>query len=105
MREIVARWRAETVSLECRVVQVGSEIGKVLVLEQVRGAQTWRLTLKASLIESASTLPKSPDELAEAQIHYGYVANVAQDSVFVRFLNGLTGRAGENHSSHHHNEH
>ena len=76
--------------------QVGTAIPKVLVLEQLRGSQgTLVVTCKQSLLDAAGALPSSLAEIREAAVVPGYVANVVADAVFVRFLGGLTGRAGK----------
>ena len=52
------------------------------------------VTRKASLLAAAARLPSSIDDLREGTLAPGYVASVTGDSVFVRFLDDLTGRAG-----------
>ena len=69
-------------------------MGRVLVLERLAAADTWRLTRKRLLVEAAAALPRRVEDLTDAQIYPGYVANVVPEGVFVRFLDKLTGRAG-----------
>jgi rRNA biogenesis protein RRP5 len=76
-------------------LQEGTKLSKVLVLEQLRGSGTLIVSCKPSLMDAADSLPKSLDDLTEASILPGYVTNVVADAVFVRFLGGLTGRAGD----------
>jgi len=65
-----------------------------MVLEQLRGSGTLVVTRKPSLLAVAEGLPSALEDLSEAGVLPGYVANVVADAVFVRFLGGLTGRAG-----------
>ena len=53
-----------------------------------------RVTRKASLLAAAPSLPRAITDVTEGRIAPGYVASVTPDAVFVRFLAGLTGRAG-----------
>lgn len=75
-------------------IQVGSKLGQVLVLEKMRASSLVAVTCKPSLLKAAEKLPKEMEDLTEASIIPGYIANVVSEGVFVRFLNGLTGRAG-----------
>lgn len=77
-------------------LQVGSSLGKVMILQRLRGSKILLVTCKPSLLAAAEKLPCELEDLTEASIVPGYVANVVPEGVFVRFLNGLTGRAGEN---------
>ena len=52
------------------------------------------MTRKASLVAAAAALPAAIEDLREGTLTPGYVASVTGDSVFVRFLGDLTGRAG-----------
>ena len=81
-------------SLSC-LLQVGSKLGQVLVLQRLRGSNTLLVSCKPSLIAAAGQLPKELEDLTEASIVPGYVSNAVPEGVFVRFLNGLTGRAGK----------
>lgn len=65
-----------------------------MVLQKLRGSNTLLVTCKPSLLAAAEQLPKDLEDLTEASIIPGYVANVIPQGVFVRFLNGLTGKAG-----------
>jgi hypothetical protein len=56
-----------------------------------------KVTRKASLVAAAAALPASIEGLKEGMLSPGYVASVTGDSVFVRFLGSLTGRAGGQH--------
>lgn len=73
---------------------MGSFLGKVMVLQRLRGSKTLLVTCKPSLLGAAEQLPAELEDLTEASIVPGYVVNVVPEGVFVRFLNGLTGRAG-----------
>ena len=78
-----------------RCMQAGSPLGRVLVLQD-RSKQGWlTVTRKASLIAAAKTLPSELSQAAAGALIPGYVASVTNDSVFVRFLKDLTGRAGQ----------
>ena len=55
-----------------------------------------KLTRKASLLAAAAQLPSGFSALKGGALLPGYVASVTADSVFVRFLGNLTGRAGAN---------
>lgn len=52
------------------------------------------MTRKASLLAAAAQLPATIEDVKEGMLLPGYVANITADAVFVRFLGGLTGRAG-----------
>ena len=87
---------------------VGSRLERLLVLQRLETAKQLRVTRKTSLInavsaatstgkeeeESASSLPSQFSSLKEGRVYPGYVASVAADGVFVRFLGDLTGRSG-----------
>ena len=75
-------------------VQAGTGLGPLLVLERLERLGMVRLTRKASLLAAAASLPRAMADIAEGRIAPGYVASVTADAVFVRFLNGFTGRAG-----------
>ena len=47
------------------------------------------------MLQAAVALPCSAEQAAVGSLLPGYVASVTQDSVFVRFLGNLTGRAGQ----------
>lgn len=79
-------------------LQVGTNLGPVLVLERLQRARSWRLTRKGSILRAAEALPKTFEDVTKGQLLHGFVANVHNDCVFVRFLNGLTGRAGQSAS-------
>jgi hypothetical protein len=49
---------------------------------------------KPSLVAAAASLPSSLEALTVGAVVPGYVAHVTGDAVFVRFLDGLTGRWG-----------
>ena len=70
-----------------------------MILQRLRGSNVLLVTCKQSLIASSEELPSNLETLKEASIVPGYVANVVPEGVFVRFLNGLTGRAGNFASS------
>lgn len=53
-----------------------------------------RVTRKWQLLLAARQLPGDFSQLQEGALLPGYVASVREDSVFVRFLNHLTGRTG-----------
>jgi hypothetical protein len=53
---------------------------------------THQVTRKASLLAAAPRLPSSLDAMTPGTALPGYVAHVTNDAVFVRFLNGVTGR-------------
>jgi rRNA biogenesis protein RRP5 len=82
----------------------GADLGRVLVLERAPPAAgappgtppRLRVTRKAALLAAAAAgrLPAELAELREGQVAPGFVASVTADAVFVRFLGGLTGRAG-----------
>ncbi len=82
----------------------GADLGRVLVLERAPPAAgappgappRLRVTRKAALLAAAAAgrLPAALAELREGQVAPGFVASVTADAVFVRFLGGLTGRAG-----------
>ncbi|KAK9804637.1 hypothetical protein WJX73_002075 [Symbiochloris irregularis] len=76
------------------VLQVGDSLGTLLVLEQLEGQAVPKVSRKASLIAAAPSLPSTLDGVQIGQVHPGVVSSVTDDSVFVRFLQGLTGRAG-----------
>ena len=46
-------------------------------------------------LQAARAMPVSAEQAAVGSVVPGYVASVTHDSVFVRFLGELTGRAGE----------
>ena len=73
--------------------QVGSRIQNIQVLDESKGNGLFPLTCKTSLT-LAELLPRAVDDLQEGQIVPGFVANITADAVFIRFLGGLTGRAG-----------
>jgi len=77
-------------------IQVGTHLDGLLVLQRLEKAKQLRVTRKASLIAAAAagTLPDALTCLTEGTVVPGYVASVAADAVFVRFLGDLTGRAG-----------
>eukprot|EP00887_Chlorella_sp_A99_P001742 scaffold19.g1742.t1 len=83
-------------------VRVGSRLGPLLVLQRLEGAKKLKLrrerqgSRKASLLAAAGAgrLPSEFGQVAESAALQGYVASVTSDAVFVRFLGGLTGRAG-----------
>lgn len=91
-----------TLSLEWdrTLPKVGSKLGKVMVLQKLRGSNMPLVTCKPSLLTAADQLPKELEDLTEASIVTGYVSNAVTHGVFVRFLNGLTGRAGMTCSFH-----
>ena len=64
------------------------------MLERLERLGMVRLTRKASLLAAAASLPRAITDVTEGRIAPGYVASVTPDAVFVRFLAGLTGRAG-----------
>lgn len=68
------------------------------MLDKLEGNKTHRLSVsrKASLVAAAEsgTLPSSIEGVKEGALLPGYVASVTPDAVFVRFLAGVTGRAG-----------
>lgn len=65
-----------------------------MVLNQLKGSQTFVVTRKWSLISNAEPSPSSVEDVKEGQILSGFVTNIVADAVFVRFLAGLTGRSG-----------
>ncbi|EFN56095.1 hypothetical protein CHLNCDRAFT_145628 [Chlorella variabilis] len=75
---------------------VGSRLGPLLVLQRLENVKQLRLTRKASLLTAAAAglLPSAVEAVAEGALLAGYVASVTSGAVFVRFLDGLTGRAG-----------
>ncbi|KAG2446158.1 hypothetical protein HXX76_000753 [Chlamydomonas incerta] len=85
-------------------IQPGSKLGRVLVLDRLEAQRCVRVSRKPSLLAAAAAgaaagggggaLPKAFSEVAEGALLAGYVANVTGDAVYVRFLAGLTGRAG-----------
>ncbi|BDA47226.1 probable protein RRP5 homolog [Coccomyxa sp. Obi] len=75
-------------------IVAGSELGQLLVLERLEKAGVLRVTRKTSLLAAATQLPATIEDVKEGTLAPGYVANVTADAVFVRFLGGLTGRAG-----------
>ncbi|KAL4451480.1 hypothetical protein ABPG75_007142 [Micractinium tetrahymenae] len=79
-----------------QALKPGAQLGPLLVLQRLEGAKQLRVTRKASLLSSAAAglLPRSLEQVAEGSVLAGYVASVTRDAVFVRFLGGLTGRAG-----------
>lgn len=54
-----------------------------------------QVTRKSSLLAAAAALPAALDAVAPGARLPGYVAHVTGDAVFVRFLNGVTGRCGD----------
>lgn len=74
-----------------RSLQVGSEIGMVLVLEYSSKKQAV-LTRKQSLVASAQTLPSKLEQLKEGDVVPGYVVSLTETGCHVRFLDRLTGR-------------
>lgn len=84
-----------------RLAQAGTQLGPLLVLERLERLGMVRLTRKASLLAAAASLPRAIADVTEGRIAPGYVASMTPDAVFVRFLNGLTGRAGATASSSH----
>ncbi|GBF92560.1 hypothetical protein Rsub_05174 [Raphidocelis subcapitata] len=59
-----------------------------------RGGAAVLVSRKPSLVAAAPSLPASLEALTVGAVLPGYVAHVTGDAVFVRFLDGLTGRAG-----------
>ena len=57
-------------------------------------SSTVKVTMKASLVRAAQSLPGSIEHVKPQTLIPGYVASVTSDAVFVRFLGSLTGRAG-----------
>ena len=57
-------------------------------------SSTVKVTMKASLVRAAQSLPSSIEDVKPHALIPGYVASVTSDAVFVRFLGSLTGRAG-----------
>ena len=53
-----------------------------------------KVTMKASLVRAAQSLPSTIEDVKPQALIPGYVASVTSDAVFVRFLGTLTGRAG-----------
>lgn len=74
--------------------QAGAPLGPLLVLERLERVGLVRLSRKASLLGAAGGLPRALADIAPGLVAPGYVASVTPDAVFVRFLGGLTGRAG-----------
>ena len=75
-------------------MQAGSRLGRVLVLQERSRKGGLTVTRKASLLAAGKTLPCELAQCAEGALVPGYVASITDDSVFVRFLKDLTGRAG-----------
>ncbi|KXZ56455.1 hypothetical protein GPECTOR_1g407 [Gonium pectorale] len=80
-------------------VRPGSKLGRVLVLERLDAQRCVRISRKPALLAAAASagggsLPRSFDQVAEGALLAGYVASATPDAVYVRFLGGLTGRAG-----------
>ena len=50
-------------------------------------------------MQAGNAVPALLDQVAVGALVPGYVASVTQDSVFVRFLGELTGRAGAPHQT------
>eukprot|EP00963_Diacronema_lutheri_P007157 scaffold626_cov337-Pavlova_lutheri.AAC.42 len=73
-------------------LQVGVELGLVLVLEYSSNKKQAILTRKQSLVASAETLPSELEQLKEGDIYPGYVVTLTETGCHVRFLNRLTGR-------------
>lgn len=67
-----------------------------LLLYDLQKAKQVRVSRKASLVAAAaaSQLPDNLAALVEGAVIPGYIASVAPDGAFVRFLGDLTGRAG-----------
>ncbi|EFJ44854.1 rRNA processing protein Rrp5/programmed cell death protein 11 [Volvox carteri f. nagariensis] len=78
------------------VVRPGTKLGRVVVLERLEAARCVRVSRKPSLLAAgaAGRLPRRFEEVVEGAVLPGYVASVTPDAVYVRFLGGLTGRAG-----------
>ena len=77
-------------------IKIGTCLESLLVLQHLTSIGAVRVTRKQSLIDSVAShaLPQRLSDLAEGVVVPGYVASVASDAVFVRFLGDLTGRAG-----------
>ena len=77
------------------VLQVGSRLTNLIVLEKLDSIQRARVTNKASMRDAiiAGKMPENIDNLKVGSVIPGYVASVTADAVYVRFLNRLTGRA------------
>ncbi|KAG1654779.1 hypothetical protein FOA52_007439 [Chlamydomonas sp. UWO 241] len=75
------------------VLRVGSSIGSVVVLSRQEG-KCCVVSRKASLVAAAAQLPSTFGDVAQGTLLPGFVASVTGDAVFVRFLGGVTGRAG-----------
>ena len=89
---------SDNISQKKEVVdQVGSELSDVMVLDQSKNSPLYILTHKRALCNATrpAQLPSSIEDLMEGQQLYGFVANITADAIFVRFLGGLTGRAGD----------
>ena len=72
-------------------------MGQIGVLTRgmlLQKSSTVKVTMKASLVRAAQSLPSSIDDVKPQALVPGYVASVTSDAVFVRFLGLLTGRAG-----------
>ncbi|GFR41334.1 hypothetical protein Agub_g2019, partial [Astrephomene gubernaculifera] len=74
----------------------GSRLGRVLVLDRLEAQRCVRVSRKPSLLAAAASgaLPRAFSDVREGTLLPGYVASVTPDAVYVRFLAGLTGRAG-----------
>ena len=70
-------------------------MGRVIVLQDRSRQGGLTVSRKASLVGAAKALPSELGQVAEGALVPGYVASITEDSVFVRFLKDLTGRAGE----------
>ncbi|KAG2498018.1 hypothetical protein HYH03_004276 [Edaphochlamys debaryana] len=77
-------------------VRVGTKLGRVVVLDRLEGQRCLRVSRKPCLLAAAAarSLPASFAEVREGALLPGFVASVTADAVYVRFLAGLTGRAG-----------
>ena len=77
-------------------LKIGSRVDNLLVLQRLETVKQLRVTRKTSLTAAAAAgkLPGDVSEMVEGATYPGYVASVAGNAVFVRFMGELAGRAG-----------
>ena len=76
-------------------LQVGSVLDNMVVLEKLEAVQQVRLTNKDSIRRHVARgeMPLRLEDIHVGSVLPGFVASVADDAVYVRFMDHLTGRA------------
>ncbi len=77
------------------ILEVGAVIEDLVVLEKLETVQQVRLTNKDSIRRhiASGEMPMRLEDIRVGSVLPGFVASIAADAVYVRFLDHLTGRA------------